>query len=114
MTLLGRLKVLCDEKGETFASLERKLNFGNATIRKWDEATPSGDRLAKVADYFGVTVDYLLGREDTANDMTLPRLRLLARKAHDLPDSEREELLNDLDRTIDTYLRLTKNKKEDK
>lgn len=65
MTLVETIKKLCLSTGDTFASLEKKLGFGNATIRKWDDATPSGDRLAKIADYFGVSVDYLLGRKST-------------------------------------------------
>ena len=64
MTLLNRIKLLCDEHGETLASLERKMDFGNGTIRRWENTIPSGDRLGKVADFFGVTVDYLLGRDD--------------------------------------------------
>ncbi|OCN00755.1 hypothetical protein A7X67_08245 [Clostridium sp. W14A] len=71
MSLVERVKKLCDESGDTLASLERKLNFGNATIRKWDSATPSGDRLTKVADYFNVSVDYLLGREKSSENSEL-------------------------------------------
>lgn len=63
MSLLTRIKVLCAENNTTLSSLEKTLEFGNGTISKWDKATPSGDRLAKVADYFNVSVDYLLGRE---------------------------------------------------
>lgn len=63
MTLLDKIQTLCDEHGETLASLERKMDFGNGTIRRWGNTVPSGDRLAKIADYFKVTVDYLLGRE---------------------------------------------------
>ena len=71
MTLLGRIRQLCESTGDSLASLEKKLGFGNATIRKWDEATPSGDRLSKVADYFGVSVDYLLGREKSSDESEL-------------------------------------------
>lgn len=63
MTLVEKIKALCDENHETLASLEKKLHLGNATIRKWDRSAPSADRLAKVADHFGVSVDYLLGME---------------------------------------------------
>ena len=63
MTLLERIKHLCEARGETLASLERKMDFGNGTIRRWGDTTPSGDKLAKVADFFHVSVDYLLGRE---------------------------------------------------
>lgn len=67
MTLVEKIKRLCEEHDITFAALERKLDFGNGTIRKWDNATPSGDKLSKIADYFNVTVDYLLGREEPSN-----------------------------------------------
>ncbi|WP_419169285.1 helix-turn-helix domain-containing protein [Negativibacillus massiliensis] len=81
MSLVNKIKKLCDEKGMTFASLERELKFGNGTIRKWDNATPSGDKLAKVADFFNVSVDYLLDRE--ANVVSLDKktrsIRSLAR-----------------------------------
>lgn len=64
MTLLTRIKMLCVQNNTTISKLEKELEFGNGTISRWDNATPSGDRLAKVADYFNVSVDYLLGRED--------------------------------------------------
>lgn len=71
MTLVETVKDLCAKHDTNFAALERALGFGGGSIRKWDEATPSGDRLAKVADYFGVTVDYLLGREKSPDESGL-------------------------------------------
>jgi transcriptional regulator with XRE-family HTH domain len=65
MTLVEKIKSLCLSTGDTLASLEKKLGFGNATIRKWDKAVPSGDRLTKVAEYFNISVDYLLGLEES-------------------------------------------------
>jgi transcriptional regulator with XRE-family HTH domain len=44
------------------SALEKKLELGNGTIKKWGNTVPSADRLAKVADFFDVSVDYLLGR----------------------------------------------------
>ena len=61
MKLTERIRTLCKEKRETLASLERKLDFGNGTIRRWDSTIPSGEKLSKVADFFHVSVDYLLG-----------------------------------------------------
>lgn len=43
------------------AGLERELEFCQGTIRKWDSSSPSVDKLQKIADYFNVPVDYLLG-----------------------------------------------------
>lgn len=42
------------------AALEKELGFGNATIRGWATSDPGASKLKKVADRFGVTVDYLL------------------------------------------------------
>ena len=66
MDLLAIVTKLCEQEGIKIAQLERKMDFGNGTIRKWDKTFPSADKLAKVADYFNVTVDYLLGREESA------------------------------------------------
>ncbi len=84
MTLVQKIKALCEEKDITFAALERRLDFGNGTIRKWDNATPSGDKLAKVADYFGVSVDYLLGRDSKSDHTRLKGVYLnFAKHAQD-------------------------------
>lgn len=61
-----RTKALCDERGITISRLETELGFSKATIQKWRESSlPMIDKLVAVADYFGVSVDYLAGRTDT-------------------------------------------------
>ncbi|WP_444659387.1 hypothetical protein ACRQV7_02965 [Caproiciproducens sp. R2] len=70
MTLVQKIKMLCDLEGTTFAALERELDFGSGSIRKWDNAVPSGDRLAKVAKRFRVSTDYLLGLEDDNSNVS--------------------------------------------
>lgn len=56
---------LCSEKSisPTKASLEIGLSKSTATKWKNTGATPSGDTLNKIANYFNVSVDYLLGKE---------------------------------------------------
>ena len=45
--------------------MEKELGFSNGSISKWRNSTPTYERLQKVADYFGVSVDYLMtGTED--------------------------------------------------
>ncbi|HEL2254777.1 TPA: helix-turn-helix transcriptional regulator [Streptococcus suis] len=63
MGILEKIKLLANEQALTLAELERKLDFSNGSLRKWDTSAPSGDKIEKVADYFNVSVDYLLGRE---------------------------------------------------
>lgn len=63
-TLFDRIQKLCKNRNITIAALERECGLGNATIKKWGTSTPSGDKLSRVADHFGVSTDYLLGREE--------------------------------------------------
>lgn len=71
MTLKERIKKLADEQNLSLPALESKLGFGNSTIVKWDKSTPNADKLNKVAQYFGVSMDYLLtGKEASASVST--------------------------------------------
>lgn len=67
MTLKDRVKELAKKKGISLPALEAELGFGNSTIVKWDKSTPNAEKLNAVAQYFNVTMDYLLnGTEDTS------------------------------------------------
>ena len=63
--LYQRIKALCERKRISIAKLEAELGFGNSSIKKWCRvSSPSVDKIIKVASYFDVSVDYLLGRTD--------------------------------------------------
>ncbi len=58
--MFERILELCNQQCITVTVLENKLGFGRCTIKKWKKSEPSALKLKKVADYFGVTVDFLL------------------------------------------------------
>lgn len=60
--LLDRIQQLCKENNTNISKLERDCGLANATIRRWETASPAADNLSKVADHFGVSIDFLLGR----------------------------------------------------
>jgi transcriptional regulator with XRE-family HTH domain len=64
MSLVEKVKQLCDSSGTTLTALERELGLSVSSIRKWDANAPSVDKIKAVADYFEVSTDYLLGRTD--------------------------------------------------
>lgn len=64
MTVFDRVKKLAEKQGISIVELEEKLDFGRNSLYSWKKKTPNGDRLKKVADYFNVSTDYLLGRTD--------------------------------------------------
>ena len=59
-------KRLCDEKGVSCNRAATEMGLSNATATKWKKtgATPSGDTLSKIAVYFDVSIDALLGNEE--------------------------------------------------
>ena len=65
MSIVNRIKDLCYEKEISIASLEKYLGFGNGSIYRWDKNSPTIEKVTKVADYFNVSVDYLLNKTDS-------------------------------------------------
>ena len=60
-----RLKDLREEKGVLQKELARAINRTRACISSWEQGKtePSIDDLLKLADFFAVTVDCLVGRD---------------------------------------------------
>ena len=59
-----RLKDLRKEKGITQLQLAMELNMSQNTISRYEtgERQAGYDELIKIANYFNVSIDYLLGR----------------------------------------------------
>lgn len=61
MELLAHIRKVCAERGTTIAKVEKAIGF-NKVIYNWDKYTPSVDKVATVADFFGISIDELIGR----------------------------------------------------
>lgn len=64
MTTFERVKLLADKQKLSIVELEERLGFSRNSLYAWKRNNPSSDKLQKVADYFNVSTDYLLGRTD--------------------------------------------------
>lgn len=60
MTIYERIESLRKSKGLSQGKLEKQLGFSNGSISKWKNSTPKVERLQKLADFFGVSVEYLM------------------------------------------------------
>ncbi len=60
------LKRLRYEKGLTQAEVAKDLNITTAQYQRYEteRSFPRADDLPELADYFGVSIDYLFGRND--------------------------------------------------
>lgn len=54
------IKMLCKMKGVTVTGTEKILGFSRGSLCKVDTSKPSMEKVQKLADYFGVSVDYLM------------------------------------------------------
>jgi len=67
MNIIGKkIKELREEKELSQKMLGKELNLSQATIARWETGvrTPDIYSVVILADFFDVTADYLLGRED--------------------------------------------------
>lgn len=69
---LKRLNELISDRKITKNKLLTDLALARGSFVNWEQrgTIPNGDTLKKIADYFGVTVDYLLGIENNGVNIT--------------------------------------------
>jgi len=97
-----KLKQLRADKSINQIQLAQAIGVSQGTVGKWETGMrlPDADMLVKLADYFSVTVDNLLGKDTYA-----PEVILLARDLKNIPEKDREFLLDNFKNTIDVYFK---------
>lgn len=96
-----RILQLCSASDISVTSLEFELGIGKGLIGKWRKNSPNIISLQKVADYFNVSVDYLLGRECPASSSFVfspdeKSLILLFRELNDEGQGKARSYIDDL------------------
>ncbi|KAF0489180.1 helix-turn-helix domain-containing protein [Pediococcus acidilactici] len=72
MTLFDRIKKVSKERGYSIAEVERKAGISTNYLYQWKKREPSPKSLASVAKVLGVSVDYLLGKDDKPSTSNEP------------------------------------------
>lgn len=109
---------LLKKNGVTAYKVSKETGVTQSTLSDWKRgrSTPKTDNMKKIADYFGVSIDYLMtGKDSTpeenpidldyAKNETERKLLVLCRKANDVSEEEREDIINLFENTIDLYLK---------
>ena len=68
-TFRQRIKELKKEKGVSYCEIANTLGFARSLFNSWNTYNyiPSLELIYMLAQYFNVTIDYLLGRTDDRN-----------------------------------------------
>lgn len=87
---------LLNERGVTAYRVAKETGVTTATLTNWKKGnyTPKQDKLQKIADYFGVTIEYLMTGK---NRSEVPSPVLTARDERDIEkilENTRNQLLN--------------------
>ena len=112
-----KIKELADKQGISINVLEEKLGYGTNTLYLLKRSNPSSKVLKEIADYFGVSADYLLGRTDNpkiaddqndpaVDNLTKQAIVLFRKETEGLSDSEKERFNTALEGLMKTARQL--------
>ena len=107
----NRIKKLREEKNMKQVDLARVLSISSSAVGMYerDEREPNDEITLKLAEYFGVSTDYLLGKSDIRNPEELNKVQFANAGGLDTKGLDEEDL-EELQRQID-YIKKMKGKK---
>lgn len=78
-TFSKRLEEEREERGWTKAYVAEKVGVNYSTYNNWEYSgrEPKYEDLVKLAELFGVTTDYLLGKTDVKNTVKQPEIKAI-------------------------------------
>ncbi len=88
MNSVERVKNLCKERGIPVSRLEKELGFANGYISQLRKGVFPSNRLVEIAEYFGVSVDYLVSGTEATE------------KAPALTDKDKRDIARDLEQIM--------------
>lgn len=98
MELYESIKNVAKSRGCSIAQMEKDLGLGKSVVSKYDEHAPSIEKIVKIADYFNVSIDTLIGR-NTSTSITEEELMLLT-YIRQMNSKGRERILEEADTMV--------------
>lgn len=91
--IVERLKSLRNSRRVSQKDFAKELHVSQQTVASWEvgRTEPSNADLKDIADYFNVSTDYLLGRDETA--ISLSNLQITLLKIFDTLNVEGQDLI---------------------
>lgn len=114
MNIYGKIRLLCKEQDITLAQLERSLGYSRNTLYQLgNNSGNSANKLIELADFFDVSIDYLLGRtENRSMNITAPNNEFSSSNSNSIRDinitntqnSNDDSYYSNFERKLDTIL----------
>ncbi|MFC0905859.1 helix-turn-helix domain-containing protein [Clostridium sp. MT-14] len=92
-TLGDRIRILREEKSISQLELAKTLNIANTTLSQYESGKriPSDSIKKKIAEYFNVSLDYLMGLTDSKTNNPRPKLS----------EKDERDIKKDLNKTLE-------------
>ena len=96
MDTIQKIVELLDKNGISGAKMSRDLGFSNADFSQWKtgKQNPSIEKLTKIAEYFNVSTDYLLGDDNIKVYDEHDNIVVIDDETRDIIDSLRTRICN--------------------
>ncbi|KAF0510600.1 helix-turn-helix domain-containing protein [Pediococcus acidilactici] len=72
MTIFERIEKISKKRGMSLREVNTRAQLGTNAIYRWKKQNPSIDKVEAVAKVLGVSVDYLLGKDDKSSTSNEP------------------------------------------
>lgn len=88
-----RYKGLCQSIGKSPSAVAEELGINKSNVSNWKNNgyVPRGEVIKVLADYFGVTTDYLLGNEPEEVEIS-PQRKIMYSLTDDLNEDQLEKI----------------------
>ena len=106
MTTFERIKELAKKQGKSLNKVEEELGYGRNVLYRLKSSNPSAERLQEIANYFGVSVDYLLCRTDNphnaeSEDEYDDLVMMFRKNEMEIPEEKRDEYRREVLKLMD-------------
>lgn len=110
MNIGEKIKLLREKNQKTQLDVAKALDVTYQTIYKYEKgiAIPPADAIIKLAEYFNVTTDYLLGRTDNLDMLNEP-IQIAASMKDGLDISDMDD---DEKKFINDFVKMVRSKKK--
>lgn len=88
--MVDRIKNICKTRKIPISKLEQDLNFSNGYIASLKKGSVPADRLYMIANYFDLSMEYLVTGEETEQYFTSEELHLVEQFRKVLPEGQKE------------------------
>ncbi|ARJ20487.1 XRE family transcriptional regulator [Bacillus thuringiensis] len=115
MELKERIRFLRKERNLKQDELGKAIGVNAASVSKFETGlkSPSRETLQRMADFFNVTADYLLGRSNNRqlNEMLDQKYNVLKNRLDQLPEEHQEILLQNMITMMESFEKINNLKK---